>query len=62
MSNLREKVYNPLKPIVNSWDFNVSPFMSTLSLQIDYDNKKIYVLDEILSKPESKENNTPKLS
>ena len=62
VSNLREKVYNPLKPIVNSWDFNVSPFMSTLSLQIDYDNKKIYVLDEILGKPESKENNTPKLS
>ena len=53
VSNLREKVYNPLKPIVNSWDFNVSPFMSTLSLQIDYDNKKIYVLDEILGKPES---------
>lgn len=62
VSGLKEKVYNPLKPIINSWDFNVSPFMSTLSLQIDYDNKKIYVLDEILGKPENKENNTPKLS
>ena len=62
VSNLKEKVYNPLKPIVSSWDFNVSPFMSTLSLQIDYDRKKIYVLDEILGKPEDKENNTPKLA
>jgi PBSX family phage terminase large subunit len=62
VSNLKEKVYNPLKPIVSSWDFNVSPFMSTLSLQIDYDKKKIYVLDEILGKPEDKENNTPKLA
>ena len=62
VSNLKEKVYNPLKPIVSSWDFNVSPFMSTLSLQIDYDKKKIYVLEEILGKPENKDNNTPKLS
>lgn len=36
--------------------------MSTLSLQIDYDKKKIYVLEEILGKPENKDNNTPKLS
>lgn len=62
VTGLKEKVYTPLKPIINSWDFNVSPFMSTLSLQIDYDNKKIYVLEEILGKPESKENNTPKLA
>ena len=60
--NLKEKAYDPLKPIVNSWDFNVSPFMSTLSLQIDYDNRKIYVLDEVLGKPEDKENNTPALA
>lgn len=62
VSNLKEKVYNPLNPIVSSWDFNVSPFMSTLSLQVDYNNKKIYVLDEILGKPENKENNTPRLA
>lgn len=62
VSNLKEKVYDPLKPIVNSWDFNVSPFMGTLSLQIDYDKRKIYVLDEILGKPENKENNTPALA
>ena len=62
VNNLKEKVYNPLLPIIVSWDFNVSPFMSTLSLQIDYANKKIYVLEEILGQPEDKENNTPKLS
>jgi PBSX family phage terminase large subunit len=62
VTGLKEKVYNPLKPLINSWDFNVSPFMSTLSLQIDYDLKKIYVLEEVLGKPEEKENNTPKLA
>lgn len=62
VTNLREKVYNPLKPIINSWDFNVQPYMSTLSVQIDYEQKKVYVLDEILGRPEDKENNTPKLS
>ena len=62
VTNLREQVYNPLKPIINSWDFNVQPYMSTLSVQIDYNQKKVYVLDEILGKPEDKENNTPKLS
>lgn len=62
VTGLKEKVYNPLKPIINSWDFNVSPFMSTLSLQVDYDNRKIYILEEILGKPENKENNTPRLA
>lgn len=62
VTNLREKVYNPLKPIISSWDFNVQPYMSTLSIQIDYEHKKVYVLEEILGKPEEKENNTPKLS
>lgn len=62
VTGLRERVYNPLKPIINSWDFNVAPFMSTLSLQIDYDNKKIYILEEILGMPKDKENNTPSLA
>lgn len=62
VDNLKEKVYNPLKPIILSFDFNVIPFMSCLSLQIDYDNKKVYVLEEILGRPESKDNNTPKLA
>lgn len=62
VNGLKEKVYDPLKPIICSWDFNVSPFMSTLSFQFDYEKKKVYVLEEILGKPEKKENNTPKLA
>jgi hypothetical protein len=62
VTGLKEKVYNPLKPIICSWDFNVSPFMSTLSFQIDYEQKKVYVLEENLGKPKEKENNTPALS
>lgn len=61
-SNLKERVYNPLKPIIVCFDFNVIPYMGSLSVQIDYENKKIYFLEEILGKQESKENNTPKLS
>jgi hypothetical protein len=62
VTGLREQVYNPLKPIVVSFDFNVAPFMGALALQFDYENKKIYVLEEILGRPEAKENNTPKLA
>lgn len=62
VNGLKEKVYNPLNPIISSWDFNVSPYMSTLSIQIDYENKKFYVLEEILGTQQNKENNTPKLA
>lgn len=62
VDGLREKVYNPLKPLIISWDFNVAPFMSSLAFQVDYENKKLYVLEEILGKPDDKENNTPKLA
>lgn len=62
VDNLKEKAYNPLKPIILSFDFNVIPFMSCLAFQIDYENKKIYVLEEILGTPEYKDNNTPKLA
>jgi hypothetical protein len=61
-TNLRERVYDPLKPIVISFDFNVAPFMSSLVCQVDYDEKKLYVIEEILGKPDDKENNTPKLA
>lgn len=61
-NNLKESVYNPLYPIILGWDFNVIPFMSTMALQIDYEKKKVYVLEEILGTAEKKENNTPKLS
>lgn len=62
VDNLREKVYDPTKPIIISWDFNVAPFMSALAAQIDYDNKKLYILEEFTGRPEDKENNTPKLA
>ena len=60
--DLKDKVYDPLKPVILSFDFNVVPFMSCLAFQFDFDNKKIYVLEEILGKPEDKENNTPKFA
>ncbi len=62
VSELKESVYDPLKPIILSFDFNVMPYMSCLAFQIDYDRKKIYVLEEILGKPEDKENNTPRFA
>lgn len=62
VDGLKEKVYNPLLPVILSFDFNVIPYMSCLAIQIDYDRKKVYVLEEILGKPEEKENNTPKFA
>lgn len=62
INNLREQVYDPMKPLISGWDFNVAPYMSELEFQIDYSKKEIYVLEENLGKPEDKENNTPSLS
>ena len=62
MPNLKEQVYDPSKPLITVWDFNVAPQMSVLTAQIDYDRKRVYILEEILGKPETKENNTPALS
>ena len=63
VTGLKEKVYDPMRPVVTVWDFNVAPQMSVLVAQIDYDAKKVYVLEEVLgSKPEDKENNTPALA
>lgn len=60
--NLKERVYNPLKPLIVAFDFNVIPYMGSLVAQIDYEKKNIYILEEILGKQKEKENNTPKLS
>lgn len=60
--NLKEKVYDPTRPLITVWDFNVAPMMSVLTAQIDYDRKKVYILEEMLGRPEDKENNTPALS
>lgn len=62
VDNLRETVYDPFRPLIISWDFNVAPFMSALAIQVDYDKKILYVLEEILGRPEDKENNTPRLA
>lgn len=62
ITGLREKVYDPTKPLIVVWDFNVAPYMSTLLVQTDYDKKKVYILEEILGKAEDKENNTPSLA
>ena len=62
ITNLKEENYDPSKPLITVWDFNVAPQMSVLTAQIDYEKKKVYILEEILGKPENKENNTPALS
>lgn len=62
VTGLKEKVYDPTKPLITVWDFNVAPYMSTLLAQIDYEKKKVYILEEILGKAEEKENNTPALT
>lgn len=62
VDGLREKVYNPMNPLISGWDFNVAPYMSELEFQFDFTNKKIYILEENIGKPEEKENNTPKLA
>lgn len=62
ITGLKERVYDPTKPIIAVWDFNVAPQMSLLLAQIDYDSKKVYILEELLGKPKDKENNTPALS
>ena len=50
VTGLKEKVYDPTKPLITVWDFNVAPQMSVLSAQIDYDNKRVYVLVFLLIK------------
>ncbi len=62
ITGLKEKVYDPTRPIITVWDFNVAPQMSVLTAQVDYDNKKVYIIEEILGRPEDKENNTPTLA
>ena len=60
--NLYEQKYDPLMPLIVSWDFNVAPYMSALEIQINYTEKEIYVLKELVGKPSDKLNNTPALA
>lgn len=57
--NLKEQAYDPMKPLILSFDFNVNPYMSCLPMQFDYDNKKIYIYPEYVGYPKDKRNNTP---
>lgn len=61
-SEVKDKYYNPLNPIITSIDFNVAPHMSSLIGQIDYDKKFVYIFSEVLGLPKDKENNTPAYS
>lgn len=56
---LFESRYDPLKPLILSMDFNVNPYMTCLPMQIDYDNKKVYVFPEFVGRSKDKLNNTP---
>lgn len=58
-SGVKDKYYDPLKPVIVSIDFNVAPHMSSLVTQIDYEAKKVYIFSEVLGLPKDKENNTP---
>lgn len=62
IDGLRDTKYDPLKPLILSFDFNVAPYMSCLIAQMDYENKYVYVLEEVRGMPEDKENNTPKFA
>ncbi len=62
VDGLKYDKYDPLKPLILSFDFNVAPYKSCLMAQVDYENKKVYILEEILGRPEDKENNTPKFA
>lgn len=56
---LFESRYDPLLPLILSFDFNVNPYMTCLPMQFDYENKKVYVLSEFIGSAKDKLNNTP---
>lgn len=57
--HLFETHYNPLNPLILSFDFNVNPYMTCLPIQFDYENKQVYIFPELIGKPKDKTNNTP---
>lgn len=58
ITDLKSKVYDRSKPLHIAFDFNVWPFLSSLVCQVDAAKKKIYILEEVLGKPELKQNKT----
>ena len=61
-TNLKESVYDPTRPLILSFDFNVRPYMSCLAIQIHYETKTLYVISEFIGRPKDKINNTPAFS
>lgn len=59
IQNLKETAYDPMRPLILSFDFNVAPYMSCLPIQIDFDNKIINIFPEYIGYPKDKRNNTP---
>lgn len=62
ITNLKKKKYNPLLPLIFIYDFNVIPQMSVLVAQVNYDEKNVYIIDEISGTPKEKTNSTPAVS
>ena len=62
VTGLKENVYDPFRPVILSFDFNVFPHMTCMVIQIDYVGKNVYFLEEILGKPKEKMNNSPQLA
>ena len=59
IQNLKESAYDPMKPLILSFDFNVNPYMSCLPMQIDFSEKVINIFPEYVGYPKDKHNNTP---
>ena len=61
-NGLMEGAYDPTRPIILSFDFNVRPYMSCLAIQINYETKTFCVIAEFIGRPKDKLNNTPAFS
>lgn len=59
VQNLKETAYDPMRPLVLSFDFNVNPYMTCIPMQFDYENKIVNVFPEYIGYPKEKLNNTP---
>lgn len=62
VDGLCESIYDPMKPLILGFDFNVFPYMTCEVCQIDYDMKNVYFIKEFLGSPKDKLNNTPAFS
>lgn len=62
INNLWNQHYDPTKPLILAVDFNVLPYMTCEVSQIDYTNKNVYFLRELIGYPKDKLNNTPAFS